>query len=80
MNDEWSLGNFESALGELETLVERLERGDSALAQALADFERGIQLVRQCQNALDQAEQRVEQLLSEDDREGLVPFTEEQPQ
>ncbi len=80
MTDEWSLGNFESALGELETLVERLERGDGVLAQALADFERGIQLVRQCQNALDRAEQRVEQLLTEDDRERLAPFTEEQPQ
>lgn len=50
---------FETAMAELEALVERLERGELTLEQSLADFERGVALTRACQQALEQAEQRV---------------------
>ena len=39
--------DFERALGELESLVERLERGDLPLEEALRTFERGVELTRQ---------------------------------
>ncbi|MFN2308116.1 MAG: exodeoxyribonuclease VII small subunit [Gammaproteobacteria bacterium] len=65
---------FESVLGELEGLVEKMERGDLSLEESLAAFERGIQLTRTCQEALNQAEQKVEQLLTQDGREQIVPF------
>jgi exodeoxyribonuclease VII small subunit len=44
---------------ELEALVDKLEQGDLTLEQSLAAFERGINLTRDCQQALDAAEQRV---------------------
>jgi exodeoxyribonuclease VII small subunit len=55
--------NFETALEELETLVERMEEGESSLEDSLKDFERGIELTRSCQTALAEAEQKVEILL-----------------
>lgn len=58
--------DFETALDELETLVERMEGGESSLEDSLKDFERGIELTRSCQTALADAEQKVEILLKKD--------------
>jgi exodeoxyribonuclease VII small subunit len=66
--------SFEAALGELESLVEKMERGDLSLEDSLAAFERGIQLTRTCQEGLNQAEQKVEQLLSQGGQEQIAPF------
>jgi exodeoxyribonuclease VII small subunit len=57
---EKSENNFEKALEELEGLVSSMEAGDLSLENALQQFERGIQLTRQCQLALREAEQKVE--------------------
>lgn len=57
--------DFEASLEELEALVERLERGDLQLEDALRSFERGVALTRQCQGALAAAQQKVEILLKE---------------
>lgn len=54
--------DFEQALVELEQLVDKMEAGDLKLEQALEHFERGIKLSRQCQQALEQAEQKVQEL------------------
>ncbi len=40
-----------------------LEQGELSLEQSLAQFERGIALTRRCQQALQAAEQKVEQLV-----------------
>jgi len=58
---------FERALAELETIVEKLERGDLSLDESLAYFERGVQLTRVCQSALKQAEQKVDILMRKSD-------------
>jgi len=58
--------DFEKALDELENLVERMEKGESNLEDSLKDFERGIELTRQCQKALAEAEQKVQILLKKD--------------
>lgn len=50
---------FEAALKDLEAIVEQLKRGDLSLQESLAAFEQGIRLSQGCQQALDQAEQRV---------------------
>ena len=55
--------DFESSLDELEGLVERMEQGDSSLEDSLKDFERGIELTRNCQASLAEAEQKVQILL-----------------
>ena len=62
--------NFESAIEELETLVEEMEQGDISLEESLKKFERGIELTRNCQKALQEAEQKVQMLVEK--KEGDV--------
>ena len=66
--------DFEAALKELEGLVEKMEQGDLSLEASLAAFERGIQLTRTCQEALAQAEQKVEQLVNQGGQAQLAAF------
>ena len=65
--DATSIADFEKSLDELETLVRNLEQGELSLEQSLTAFERGVKLTRACQQALKSAEQRVEQLVQNDD-------------
>ncbi|MBD2809382.1 exodeoxyribonuclease VII small subunit [Xenorhabdus sp. Vera] len=66
---------FETALKELEEIVIRLESGELPLENALNEFERGIQLARQGQKTLQQAEQRVQILLNHDAQLPLDEFS-----
>jgi exodeoxyribonuclease VII small subunit len=66
--------DFEQALAELEQLVERLERGDLPLDEALKTFERGVALTRHCQTSLKSAQQKVEILLKKNAQAELQPF------
>jgi len=54
--------SFEDALAELEDIVSRLETGDLALEESLSLFERGQTLATLCNQVLDQAELRLEQI------------------
>jgi exodeoxyribonuclease VII small subunit len=65
---------YEESIRELETLVGRLERDDLTLEDALACFERGVALIRACQKALADAEQKVKILLEKEDRSELADF------
>ncbi|OOZ36813.1 exodeoxyribonuclease VII small subunit [Solemya velesiana gill symbiont] len=56
--------SFEEALAELESLVDSLEQGDLSLEDSLKSFERGMELTRTCQQALKEAEQKVQILTS----------------
>ena len=58
--------NFEAALQELTTLVEAMEHGDLELEASLKQFEQGIALIRNCQTALKDAEQKVQILVEKD--------------
>ena len=58
---------FEQSLAQLEALVARLESGELPLDQALACFEQGVRLTRECQGALSAAQQRVQLLLQRGD-------------
>jgi len=51
---------FEEALAELEQLVETFEKGELSLEESLKSFERGVELTRTCQQALKEAEQKIE--------------------
>jgi exodeoxyribonuclease VII small subunit len=66
--------DFETALAELEALVERMEQGELSLDESLKQFERGVQLTRSCQQALKDAEQKVQLLLEKDGQQTLEPF------
>jgi exodeoxyribonuclease VII small subunit len=68
---------FEKALQELETLVEKMEQGELSLEESLQHFEKGVQLSRACQQALRDAEQKVEILMQKNAREDIVPFDSE---
>jgi exodeoxyribonuclease VII small subunit len=57
------VAEFERSLGELENIVARLEQGELSLEESLQQFERGVGLTRICQNALQQAEQKIEVLM-----------------
>jgi exodeoxyribonuclease VII small subunit len=54
---------FEDNLKELETIVERLERGELGLEESLQLFEQGTALSQQCKADLDAAEGRVQVLM-----------------
>jgi len=69
--------DFEKTLRELESLVERMEKGDRNLEDSLKDFERGVELTRLCQSALREAEQRVRVLMKGAGQEMLVDFEED---
>lgn len=56
--------NFEESLANLEELVEAMEAGELSLEESLKAFEQGIKLTRECQLALEQAEQKVQLLLA----------------
>ena len=66
--------NFEEALAELEEIVNKMEQGDLKLDQSLQAFERGVQLARQCQTALKDAEQKVTILMQKEGKFQLEPF------
>jgi exodeoxyribonuclease VII small subunit len=55
--------DLEKALTELEEIVEQLEGGELPLEKSLKQFERGVKLSRECQGALQEAEQRVQVLM-----------------
>ena len=54
--------SFEETLEELENLVQRMESGELGLEDSLKAFERGIKLTRACQDALKDAELKVQTL------------------
>jgi exodeoxyribonuclease VII small subunit len=55
--------NFEKALAELETLVQEMEQGNLSLEDSLKRFEKGISLTTECQQALQNAELKVKELV-----------------
>ena len=54
--------SFEAALAELEALVTRMESGELPLAESLAAYKRGAELLAHCQAALKDAQQQVQVL------------------
>ena len=62
--------SFEVAFAELEAVVRQLEEGELSLEESIALYERGQMLARLCQERLDQAELRVDQIRGEDPASG----------
>lgn len=58
---------YEEALGELEEIVEELERGERDLQVTLRYFERGQELASYCLSLLDEAELKVEEIIEDDE-------------
>jgi exodeoxyribonuclease VII small subunit len=74
--------SFESALSELETIVKSLELGSSGgtgglpLEESLAAYQRGMALLRYCQESLSVAEQKIQVLENETLRDLAPPADE----
>ena len=62
MSDTEDPPRFEAVLGELESLVDRLESGELDLEEALTLYERGVHLTRTGSHLLEGAERRVHEL------------------
>lgn len=66
---------FEESLKKLQTIVERLERGDLSLEESMESFAEGVRLAQYCHQKLEEAEDKVQTLLK--DQEGrwtVAPF------
>lgn len=64
--------SFEQALGELESIVDRLETGDVALEESIEIYQRGAQLRAYCDAKLKSAQARIEKITG--DGSGTVPL------
>jgi exodeoxyribonuclease VII small subunit len=75
--------DFERSLARLEEVVRRLESANLSLDDAMKLFEEGVELSRECQKQLEQAEGRVEILLKKADgklaAEPFEPEAEDEP-
>ena len=57
--------NFEDSLAKLESIVDALEDNDVSLEESVKKFEEGIKLVKDCQKQLQEAELKVNKLMSD---------------
>ena len=66
---------FEQKIQRLEAIVQALEKGDVQLADSLKMFQEGTALITSCTQELDQAEQKVQQIVrGPDGKAAAVPF------
>ncbi|MSO69471.1 MAG: exodeoxyribonuclease VII small subunit [Alphaproteobacteria bacterium] len=66
--------SFEEALAELEAIVQRLEKGELGLEDAITTYERGVGLKRRCDEKLKDAQLRVEKIEAKDGALKATPF------
>jgi exodeoxyribonuclease VII small subunit len=66
--------SFEQALGELERIVQQLERGDVALEDSIRMYERGAALKSHCEAKLKEAQLKVEQIVLTPEGARTEPF------
>ena len=69
--------SFEEALSQLEDIVDRLEKGEVSLDDAVKAYEQGSELKNECQKRLDEARLKVDRIRSKrgsGKAEGVEPF------
>lgn len=54
---------FENNLNQLSQIIEKMEQQEIGLEESLKLYEQGIQLTRKCQKIIDDAEQKIQQLM-----------------
>ena len=60
---------FEENLADLEGIVQKLENGDVALEEAIAEFQKGMKLSKELQSSLDKAEKTLVKVMQADGTE-----------
>jgi exodeoxyribonuclease VII small subunit len=66
--------SLENALTEISQLIEKMENGEQTLEQSLTQFEKGVSLIKYCQKILVDAEQKVQILTQQNNKELLSPY------
>jgi exodeoxyribonuclease VII small subunit len=66
--------NLETALIDLEKLISEMEKGGLTLEKSLENFEKGISLIRQSQEILKSAEQKVQILINKNNQTILQSY------
>jgi exodeoxyribonuclease VII small subunit len=69
-----ALPDLETALNEINGLVDKMEHGELTLEQSLSHFERGVILIKHCQKILQEAEQKVQILMQTTEQGELQNF------
>ena len=60
---------FEENLSDLEAIVQKLEKGDVALEDAISEFQKGMKLSKELQETLNQAEKTLVKVMQADGTE-----------
>lgn len=63
---------FEQSFQQLQEIVAQLEQGHLTLGDSLKKYEQGIQHLRNCYSALDQAERKIQLLVDLDDQGRMI--------
>jgi exodeoxyribonuclease VII small subunit len=68
--------DLETAITDLEKLINEMEKGGITLEKSLENFEKGISLIRQSQDILKSAEQKVQILMNKNNQPDLQDYEE----
>lgn len=74
MTNPTNTPNLEDSLAEISKLIEKMEHSEQTLEQSLTSFERGIGLIKHCQKILEDAEQKVQVLIQNQNQETLAAY------
>jgi exodeoxyribonuclease VII small subunit len=61
--------SFEEAIRELTNIVSKIEQGQIPLQDSLEQYEKGMALIKQCRTILQKAEERIEKITKEEEKE-----------
>jgi exodeoxyribonuclease VII small subunit len=78
MPKQTSKFDFEKSMQELETIVDEMDEGELSLEEAMAQFEKGVKLTRDCHKTLQSAEQKVKILVEKQGELSLEDFEDDE--
>ena len=62
--------DFETAVAQVEALIDRIEQGEIGLEESVAAYEQGVKLIQRCRGILETAEQKIVELTEDADSAG----------
>ena len=70
--DDISKLNFEDAIKQLRSIVDKIEQGQIPLQDSLEQYEQGMALIQHCRRILQKAEKRIEKISKTDDEPSVA--------
>ncbi len=67
--------SFEQSMSELQSIVEKLEKGEVNLDDAIVEFQKAMELIRNCDSKLKEAENTISKIV--DENNDVVEFSQE---